>query len=111
MKIINNLTVMAFVAIAFLFAQTTVAAEVTVYGKGGVSGGHGSGGTTVKICPEASTAKCATLTIDINEIKINGVDGNIIVINKDDISVLMIPNISSDIHSIQGESIEIKLFE
>lgn len=101
---------MAFVAIAFLLAQKTEAAELKVYGKGGVSGDHGSGGTTVKICPEASSALCATLTIDINEIKINGVDGNVIVINKDDVHFLMIPEISPE-GGFQGESIEIKLIE
>jgi hypothetical protein len=35
MKIIKSLTIMAFIVIAFLIAQTTEAAEVTVYGKGG----------------------------------------------------------------------------
>lgn len=111
MKVIKNLTVMAFVAIAFLLAQTTEAAELTVYGKGGVSGDHGSGGTTIKICPESDPKiVCATLKIDINEIKINGVDGNVIVINKDDVRVLMIPEISPE-GGVQGESIEIKLIE
>jgi hypothetical protein len=102
---------LAFLAIAFLITQTTDAAELTVYGKGGVSAGNSGGGTTIKICPEPSSAKCASLTIDLNEIKINGVDGSVILISKDDISVLIMPNTNSDTHYVQGDSIEIKLIE
>lgn len=108
MKIIKSLTIMAFIVIAFLIAQTTEAAEVTVYGKGGVSVDHGNGGTTVKICPERDDAKCVTLSIDIDDLKIKRNDGNVIVIRMDDISVLLIP---SDNHTVQGESIVIKLIE
>ncbi|MCK9450860.1 MAG: hypothetical protein M0Q90_04160 [Bacteroidales bacterium] len=110
MKTFKSLTVIAFTALAFLFTQSTEAAELKVYGKGGVSGDHGSGGTTIKICPEASSALCATLTIDIDDLKINGVDGNIIVISKDDIGVFMLPEISPE-GGVQGESIKIKLIE
>lgn len=108
MKNNNCLNILAILLATFFMVLTTEAAELTVYGKGGVSGGHGSGGTTVKICPESSTDKCATLTIDINELKIDGEDGNVIVISRDDISILLIPK--STAH-IQGESIKIELKE
>jgi hypothetical protein len=49
-----------------------------------------------------------TLSIDIDDLKIKRNDGNVIVIRMDDISVLLIP---SDNHTVQGESIVIKLIE
>jgi len=111
MKVIKIITIMAFIATALFLSQATEAAELKVYGKGGVSGEHGTGGTSVKICPETSTDVCVTLTIDIDEIKIDGIDGNVIIIKKDDVSVLRIPEIDPVTGIIQGESIEIKLIE
>lgn len=94
------------ISISLLFILTTVtteAAEVKVYGKGGVTGSQSGGTTTVKICPERDPAVCATLNINLNEIKINGSDGTIIIIPIDSIVSLNMPNCDE----VQGDTIEI----
>jgi len=106
-KIIKNIATIAIMAITFHIAHTTEAAELTVYGKGGVIYGEG----TVQVCPEQSTDACATLSVNLQEIKIRGADGKVITIDKDDVCVLIISNKTSDTHFIQGESIQIKLIE
>ncbi len=95
-------------AITFHIAHnTTEAAELTVYGKGGVV----SEGKKIQICPESSTDACATLSVNLEEIIIKGVDGKIIAVDKDDVCVLIVPNKTSYTHFIQGESIQIKIVE
>ncbi len=53
----------------FILNSYAIDVTVTVYGKGGASGGTG-GGTNVKVCPEAcSTCACAKIEIKGLELK------------------------------------------
>ena len=65
----RNLVFFATFLLVSLLSNRLIAAEVKIYGAGGVQATIGDGSTTLKICPEQSNQLCATLIVENGVIK------------------------------------------
>jgi len=72
---LTSLFIMMFVLVASAYATKIT---VTVYGKGGASGGTGGGGT-VTVCPQSSSDVCAKIEVDVPAKSIGHGEDNILI--------------------------------
>lgn len=97
------------IGLLFLIPFITEAATVTIYGKGGTTVVHGDGTTTVTVCPEQSSSKCATVEVSIDEIKLLSYPPGIGIDESTTIEVLSIDILKDDNGNLVGSNFKLLL--